>query len=250
MRSCSGVADLAPMYALGALDAPERADVERHVAACPTCREGLAVDLGIADGLALAVPQRAPPARLRARLMESVRSEPAEARVPLWRRLFPSPLPTAVGAASVATLAFAVSLSWGLSLQSRVPAAPTPIAAPAVSSPEYEWTIARAQMHRLTGSETAPEARGWIYVDPTVDQALLVAYKLPPLQPGRAYQLWLIEGGQRHSGGLFAVDDEGYGWLKVKSEKAIGAFEAIGVTVEPVDGSEGPTGQRVLGGQL
>jgi anti-sigma factor RsiW len=239
-----------PAYALGALDDPDRAEVERHVVHCAECREDLAAERAVADALALAVPQRTPPGRVRASLMRAVRSDRTEPRTSLLRRLFPAPLPTAVGAASVATLAFAVSVSWGLGLQSRIPAAATPVAAAIVSSPDYEWTIARAQMHRLTGSEDAPEARGWIYVDPAVDQALLVAYKLPPLQPGLAYQLWLIEGGQRHSGGMFAVDAEGYGWLKVKSDKAIGAFEGVGVTIEPVHGSAGPTGARVLGGQL
>jgi anti-sigma-K factor RskA len=250
MPTCDQVVDLAPAYVLGALDEAERGALERHVTACPGCSDRLAEEHSIVTALALAAPQRQPPARLQARLMAAVRAEAGPPRQPLWRRLFPAPLPTAVGAAATAGLAFAVSLGWGLGLQSRIQSTPPPVPAAIVSSPEYEWTIARAQMHRLTGSESAPEARGWIYVDPAVDQALLVAYKLPPLQPGLAYQLWLIQDGQRQSGGLFAVDEEGYGWLKVKSPKAIGAFDRVGVTVEPLQGSAGPTGARVLGGQL
>lgn len=248
MPTCEHIAELAPALALGAIDDMDRVELERHLSTCPECRDLLEADLLVSGSLALAVPQRMPPSRLHARLMAEVRADRAPEPVPFWRRWLPAPLPTAIGAASVATLAFAVSLSWGLGLQSQ--AARIPLAAPAVSSPEYDWTIARAQMHRLTGLGDAPEARGWIYVDPAVDQALLVAYKLPALQPGRAYQLWLIEGGQRYSGGLFEVDGEGYGWLKVKSPKSIGAFDGIGVTVEPVQGSDGPTGARVLGGQL
>ena len=249
MPTCNALAELAPAYALGALESDECEEVERHVAGCRACQVSLAGDVAVVDVLAVAVPQRTPPARLRTRLMAAVREDRAEPRPSFWRRLFPAPLPTAVGAASVATLAFVVSLGWGLGLQSRLATTATPVV-PVVSSPDYEWTIARAQMHRLVGSESAPEARGWIYVDPTVDEALLVAYKLPPLQPGLAYQLWLLEDGQRHSGGLFAVDDEGYGWLKVKSPKAIGAFDRVGITIEPIQGSAGPTGARVLGGEL
>jgi anti-sigma-K factor RskA len=250
MSTCDEIDDLAPAYVLGNLGAAECGALERHVSACPTCNDRVAEERSVAFALAIAAPQRQPPARLQRRLMAAVRADAAPRRESLWRRLFPAPLPTAVGAAATAALAFAVSLGWGLGLQSRMQSAPPPAPVAAVSSPEYEWTIARAQMHRLTGSESAPEARGWIYVDPAVDQALLVAYKLPPLQPGLAYQLWLIHDGQRLSGGLFAVDDEGYGWLKVKSPKAIGVFDRVGVTVEPVQGSDGPTGARVLGGQL
>jgi anti-sigma-K factor RskA len=74
---------------------------------------------------------------------------------------------------------------------------------------------------------------------------------LPPLAPDRAYQLWLVnKDGQRVSGGVFSVDAEGYGWLKVWTPQPLGVYQRAGITVEPLDGSPGPTGARVLGGDL
>src|SRR5262245_11973396 len=254
--SCSVVAELAPAYWLGALDPDEVAELQRHIDECPPCREAVEAERGVADALALAVPQRAPPPTLRARLMAAVRDEAAERPARPWRRLFPSPLAAALGAAAAASLALLVTLGWAFGLQARLDDAPAAAAAaptPAVASSEYpggSLLVARAQMRRLVGSDSAPEARGWIYVDPTVDQALLVAYRLPALEPDHAYQLWLIENGQRYSGGLFDVDAEGYGWLKVQAPKPIGSFDGVGITVEPRTGSAGPTGARVLAGKL
>jgi anti-sigma-K factor RskA len=256
VSSCSTVLELAPAYFLGALEPDEAAELERHVELCPPCRDLLEAEREVALALALSVPQRTPPERLRRGLMASVRGEPARPRTRAVWRLVPSPLAAALGAATAASLALLVTLGWAFGLQTRL-AAPAPTAAapsPAVVAsadyPDGGLLIAKAQMHRLVGSDNAPEARGWIYVDPAVNQALLVAYRLPPLAPGRAYQLWLIQNGQRFSGGLFDVDAEGYGWLKVEAPKPFGSFDGVGITVEPLTGSPGPTGARVLAGGL
>jgi anti-sigma-K factor RskA len=254
--SCSAIAELTSAYHLGALEPDEAAEIEKHLDLCPPCRQLADGDRAVTDALALAVPQHTPPPRLRAGLMAAVRGERPPRRAWAWQRLFPSPLAAALGAAAAASLALLVTLGWALGLEARLGAATAPAGAPAavVVSPDYpgptDWTIARAQMHRLVGSGSAPEARGWIYVDPAVDQALLVAYKLPPLAPGRAYQLWLIQNGRRYSGGLFEVDAEGYGWLKVHAPQPIGSFDRVGITVEPRTGSADPTGTRVLAGAL
>jgi anti-sigma-K factor RskA len=122
--------------------------------------------------------------------------------------------------------------------------------APGVVDPAGADYIARADMRRLTGADAAPNARGFIYLDPSAESALLVAYRLPPLAPDRAYQLWLVSDGQRISGGVFKVDADGYGWLKVRAPQTMAAYQRAGITVEPSGGSPGPTGARVLGGDL
>src|SRR5205823_11100480 len=118
-----------------------------------------------------------------------------------------------------ASLLCAVSLGWALNLQNQLTAQPPPALAPAaaLSTSDYGamgagFALDRAQMHRLLGSDAAPDARGWMYSDPNDANALLVAYKLPPLPADRAYQLWLVTPSQqRFSGGTFNVDAEGYG---------------------------------------
>ena len=105
-------------------------------------------------------------------------------------------------------------------------------------------------MKRLVGSETAPEARGWIYVDPGTADALLVAYKLPPLGPDRAYQLWLVRDGGRDDGGVFQVDTRGFGILRIQAPMPFASYQRVGITEEPASGSPGPTSARVIGGKL
>jgi anti-sigma-K factor RskA len=261
MLTCNRFAELSEVHALGALDSDEAAELKRHGEACPGCRRRLDRDIETAAVLALAAPLHVPPPSLRRSIVAAAREELAAERrgAPWWRRLFPDPSRVAWGAASFATLAAVVSAGWALSLQSQLaarPAASAGSSAVVAIDPEYggmgpSFALERAQMKRLVGSETAPDARGWIYVDPADQNALLVAYKLPPLPPDRAYQLWLVTPGQqRFSGGTFDVDAEGYGWLKVRSPEAFASVARVGITIEPRSGSSGPTGAHVLGGEL
>jgi anti-sigma-K factor RskA len=260
MLTCDRLAELSEGYALGALERDEMAEVEQHGQLCPECRRQLERSGAVAALLAFAAPVHAPPPSLKRSILAAARDElAAEPRaLPWWRRLFPEPARVAWGAASLATLAMAVSVGWALNLQSQLAARPAPSAASAMvaADPEYGgmgpgFALERAQMKRLVGSDTAPDARGWIYVDPADANALLVAYKLPQLPPDRAYQLWLVTPGQqRFSGGVFSVDAEGYGWLKVRSPETFASVARVGITIEPRNGSPGPTGARVLGGEL
>jgi len=259
MATCELIAELGEGYALGALEPGELVEIERHADACPRCREMLDRRVEVAALLALAVPQKEPPSSLARSLMAAARGDlvPAERREPWWRRALPGPARVAWGLASFASLLCAVSLAWALNLESRLQAQPPASASAASLLPaDYGglgpgFALERAQMHRLVGSDAAPEARGWIYTDPQDANALLVAYKLPPLPPDKAYQLWLVTPTQqRYSGGVFSVDAEGYGWLKIKAPATFGSVARVGITVEPRAGSPGPTGQRVLGGDL
>ena len=82
------------------------------------------------------------------------------------------------------------------------------------------------------------------------EHGTLVVDGLPPLDASQQYQLWLIQDGQRTSGGIFSVDGEGYGSLWITSPKPLISYQAVGITVEPAGGSPAPTGERVLGGEL
>ena len=64
------VTDSIPAYALGILEADEQAEVAAHLDGCPDCQATLAAYEAIAAELAMAAPQHAPPAYLKARLRE------------------------------------------------------------------------------------------------------------------------------------------------------------------------------------
>jgi hypothetical protein len=80
--------------------------------------------------------------------------------------------------------------------------------------------------------------------------AVLRAEGFPPLAEGKAYQLWLIRGDQRTSGGLFTVDDAGCGTLIFHPTESLEAFDGMGITPEPASGSPGPTAPPVVRAQL
>lgn len=59
------VKELLPVYALGSLDAEERTAVEQGLGRYPDLRADLAAYGAVAHGLAMAVPQRLPPASVK-----------------------------------------------------------------------------------------------------------------------------------------------------------------------------------------
>jgi anti-sigma-K factor RskA len=102
----------------------------------------------------------------------------------------------------------------------------------------------------LNGTEVVPNASGLIVISLDGEHGTLVVDGLPPLDGSHQYQLWLIDDGQRQSGGVFSVDQEGYGALWVSSPEPLSDYSAVGITIEPAGGSPGPTGDKVMGGSL
>jgi len=90
-----------------------------------------------------------------------------------------------------------------------------------------------------TGIQPAPFAA--IVVDPQGEYALLYVKHFPALQPDQAYQLWLEQGGQQTSAGLFSVDDDGLGILIFRTSMPIPSFDSVEITTEPAAGSSHPT---------
>ena len=66
--------DLAAAYVLAALPPAEARAFARHVTECAACRAEADALLEVASSLALAVPPVEPPAALRQRIIDAVRS--------------------------------------------------------------------------------------------------------------------------------------------------------------------------------
>jgi anti-sigma-K factor RskA len=60
------------------------------------------------------------------------------------------------------------------------------------------------------------------------------------------FQLWLRKDDVRLSAGVFQVDATGSGTLVFHVPEPLDTLDALGITTEPVGGSEGPTGQGVV----
>ena len=103
---------------------------------------------------------------------------------------------------------------------------------------------------QLAGDDSTPATTGYLMVFPGENNGSLTVDNAPALQPGFQYQVWLVEDGQRISGGVFSVNDQGYGVLQITADRPLDRFDRLGVTVEPAGGSPDPTGARILGGDL
>src|SRR5688500_8936474 len=88
MSECRRTTDRLASYVDGALPAPERAEVDRHLTGCAPCRDAAAMEAGAHTVLREKAPalrsQPLPPG-LRSRC-EALAREHAAARVPFWRR--------------------------------------------------------------------------------------------------------------------------------------------------------------------
>jgi anti-sigma-K factor RskA len=232
------VTELIPAYALGCLDTGDAELVERHLAACAVCRAEAASYRPITAQIALAAPLATPAPELRARLRAGIAAAPTPARAaprPSWGARLAAfaqriaPVWTPVSLLLIVGLLVANLLLWQTNVR------------PAAS------TLVTVQM---SGTDQAPGARGVLSAAAAGQSGLLVVQGLPPLDASQQYQLWLVQDGQRTNGGVFSVDAAGFGQLQVEAPQPLAAYGAFGVTVEPAGGSPGPTGAKVLGGEL
>jgi anti-sigma-K factor RskA len=235
------VLDSVPAYVLGCLDEGEQRQVADHLAICESCRAEAQVYQQLLDEMPFAVAESEPPPGLKTRIMQQVKKtspEPyREPKTSPWEKLSQllrgaAPAWGLASLALIAVLALSNAYLWGR-----------------VSSLEKELQSDFMTVD-LQGSEAAPGATGVLIISPHGDQGTLVVDDLPTLSQTQQYQLWLIRDGQRTSGGVFSVDPEGYGHLVVLSPTPLTSYSAFGVTVEPAGGSPGPTGDKVLGGEL
>ncbi len=224
-REHDALRDLLAPVALGAAEPDEVARVEAHAAECAVCREELAGLRAASDVLALAVPQREPSPALRESLMATVRSEAAErqaaaeqepaAPAPVGRgerrrgRSWLRPWPAVAVVAAIAALL----LGWNIVLQTT-----------SDSGGEEVTELA------VTGTPDAPGITGEVLYVPDEETAVVRLRGLPALDPGDAYQLWVLRDGTPESAGLF--EPVGPAQAVRVAEDLAGA-DALAVTAQP-----------------
>src|SRR5437764_7026944 len=105
------VHDLTAAYALDALDGDEAEAYERHLGQCEGCREQLAELSETSAALAFGPVAPAPPARLRAAILETAAAERSNVVPLLQRRWVARGLAVAAAAAPCIVVGLAVALS-------------------------------------------------------------------------------------------------------------------------------------------
>ena len=234
------VLDLIPSFSLGSLDPDEVVQVKDHISACEVCRAELVQFTSIVDELPLAIQERTMPVHLKKTILRLVAEDSSlqgTRQKTYWKESRPHTawkLP-AWGALGLVVLVLMAVSNLFLWQQVQV----------------LENTATTAlRTVRMNGSDFAPKATGMIVMSLDGEYGTLVVDSLPPLEAEHQYQLWLVRDGTRTSGGIFSVSKEGYASLIVSSSDPLDSYQTFGITIEPIGGSPGPTGERVLAGQL
>jgi len=220
-------------YALGSLEASERARVETHVASCSMCAGRLGEYRAIAGALPVALPPVAPPAAAWDGIVTAARAH-QRARVPRRRWLRAARWP-AIAALAASLLLWNVSLHRELTRRSPGPA----------PGPDVEALSRRPGRIVILSGAGTPGASARIFL--AVDGGGHLAISgLAPLPRERTYQLWFVRTGSPPVvGATFSVDASGRAWAKVTVPSLADVREII-VTDEPAPGSAAPTGRPLL----
>jgi len=253
------VFDLLPGYALACLDEQDLLQVSRHLPHCPICRAELETYWATADQLAFSLLVQVPPDRLKVSLMKRIQEAEAGSAVPRTdsiaaqeQRAAPDMRADTRGGGgiwqSLANFFRANALAWGVLALLLVLALSISnlLMWQQVRDIRSRVPVDEVNIVKLVGTENAPQATGYLMVFEEENYGTLVVEHAPELDAGYQYQLWLIKDGQRISGGVFSVDEDGYGVLEIESNEPLSSYPTFGVTIEPEGGSPGPTGSRVL----
>lgn len=233
--------DLLAAYALDAVDDLDRRLVERLLAADPEARRELDEHRAVVAAFTV---DSAPPAALRERVLGSIASVPqvaetrrsAEAagtsggaRPGAARRPRRRWAVVAVAAAAVV----AVAVPTTLAIQARQEQARLQTQADAVASMLADPTAEIVRGEMVGGGDASALVSG--------DRVLFSVTDLPQAGSAEDYQLWLVEGEEMVSAGVFDARD-GSAALLVDAAGSAG----VAVTLEPAGGSPQPTSDPLV----
>ena len=236
---------LAGAYALDALTEVERAGFARHVAGCAACATEVAELTETAARLGAATAQTPPPG-LRAAVLEQISrtrqvsdAQPTRAArsdvAQRWRR-------RSLTAAAAAVVAVAgLGTVWAVE-ENRLGQARDQVAAQQAQQERVNAVLTAGDV-RVHTTTTSSGGRLTVAVSPSQNEGVVVMSDMPAPPPGKAYQLWLIQGSSPTSAGVMAAGARGGTALLDRP----GGADQLGVTIEPAGGSAIPTQPTVAG---
>lgn len=267
--------DVVAAYALGALDAEDRALFEAHLATCARCQSELAEYRQVVTAIGAGTGAEPLPESLKARTLARATATPQiPARAPV--RTMPERVTPEVRAgrswtwfqaaaviligilgAYVATLRSTVNVLSGelASASERAETLRKELATLRVEHSELAATVdvlGAPDLVRvdLRGTTPAVSATARAYV--SLNQGLVfTAANLPALAQGRVYQLWVIPPGAPApiSAGVVLVDPTGAARLTTTLPQGVTSVGTVAITDEPGPaGSVGPTSTPLLAG--
>lgn len=259
------VYDLAPEYVLGTLDDVTRARVLAHLSGCPACRAEVAAVSQTFDAIGRSVPDAAPPAGLRDRIVAipaaAAQQPPAAAPAPVIRT---SVLSIALRVAAAAVVAGSL-WQWSAARQeisalrqrvAELQAQSSDLLFAKASLEEqvktvtHQTEVLRASdtvTYDLSAAPVAPGAHARAYVSHKLGM-VFTAEGLPSLPAGKVYQLWVIVDAKPVSVGVFTPDASGRVHAVMDTPPIPAMPGTVAVTLEPTGGLPQPSGAVYLAG--
>ena len=258
-------AALAEGYVLGTLSEAEVRRFEEHAAGCATCSQTVRDLAAVGEAMARSLPQQAPPPGLRDRVLAAATTQPQEKRhtdvlLVKTRRM----VPAWYAAAAVLVAAVAGLMAWqyrseGNALRAALSAGEQRVArledqirvlrTDAATSAQTGSVLTAADLRRieLAGQAAAPNAAGRVFWSAT-HGLVFAATNLPPLPPGRVYQLWIVADAPI-SAGIARQQGTGFN-VTTPTTTPAPTPKAFALTIEPEGGRPAPTGPMFLLGSF
>ena len=216
--------ELAAVYAIGAVDHEQRAEIERSLEAAPAAVADAFRDevRAYRETMALVSAGTAaePPPALREQILAVAAAQAASPRR-AWRRTI---------------IAAAAALVIGLGVLSAVAV----LRPPTPSTPTAARVLEAADVQTTTAPIPTGGVATLVYSRDT-NAAVLVMNNVAPPPPGSVYQMWLLDGGTPRSAGTMGTDAVRPSTTAVLTD--LGNTNALAFTLEPGQGSVQPTGQ-------
>lgn len=227
------------LYMLGALEAEESAAIEEHIRTqCAYCLEQLREAVPVTTAMAGLIEVQAPPARLRQRVLASVKPETTSRS---W-------LPLLFGLSTACAALLAIVL-WSTTSMRSYRDQVRELQAQRDQLREVVEILSRSETKTIKFGVADNQAHGHVFVN-TSRGLVFVGSQLPELARDRTFQLWLIPAkgvpGGPQSAGLFHPNASG-DFVNVRTAPIDTArIQAVAVSVEPQGGSPAPTTKPIL----
>ncbi len=239
--------ELAVVYALGALDGEDLVQFRTHLqTGCTECNRTLedahAALAHLAQGLS-----EPPPRRLRSAVIGRIAGDTGpRAGARFWTG-FRWAASVAVAAGVLAAVASALV---AVRYEARMGQLAREVSGLRDQARQQDLLLRllgdpATQVVALAGLDVSPGAQGRI-VWHEREGGLFFATNLPPIPREKAYELWIIAAGKPIPAGVFSVDVEGHGRLRVAPLPGPVRVDQFAVTLEPAAGVPAPTGTMYL----